>query len=1172
MVAAKRDAKPNYDKIFNDFKMIEPMFKKVPFILILVLWSINATAQFSQDVGPSQSQLPSTSMEGEAQKNFSVDLFTGITTVTIPIYKNVINGLDFGVSLNYGCKGILVDQIASSEGLGWDLSANSYITRTVNDMEDEVTLNSDINHKQYRGVWVDSENIFWNPDPNRVYEHEYDKFHAVIAGRSFDFVMKRVDVYNPATGSYVSQYSAYTYPKSNIQVQLTLDGSVTSGLDTLVGKSASNHIISFNITDERGNLFEFQRGDYEWKNCYDQQTGNVRFVYYPTTRWVVKRVTTSTGATINYSYKNYNVSYPFYSNESEFESGTSSGWAFNYLAIAPVYWGGILSHIASIQYPNGDSVIFNLGASTGTPRVDVGNTDILRSITIKNGYDNNLKNTLTYQFGYSYFNTPLAGCSYSIFQNADVPYEPSSGSDYVTGLVSAGLTHDSAVNHCLYGLRLKLNAIDKVGNDGSTDELYYSFAYNTTPLPLRLSQGQDIYGYYNAKIPQRYIRAFDPDSVVYRSGTPTHTVLFNSPYGLAGHTNDFGVDRKPDIYYLQAGVLNYTKNSMGGQTYFYYGAHNLSIPSFNNHTIPTDRDTIVYDGLCTDSIIYKDGYSSDNNVGIYYNFSNGLIFNPVVYTWYIGRYWFGTYGTHEKIRWVTNKIINPFEFFHNSNHGYSNAAVTQKGYNGEILSYTLYTYSNVVNNAGNVNFLDDDKSQWYMRSFPPTVFQTYQLGLPLVISQYSSPGGNPLSITSYTYDTSIGTMPPNSINYFFYIQDGDIVQPDSTKSYTRTYLPFYTAKMRVKSIAKTRWSGSDAYINTSNYTYDAGDFITSSQFTDSRGRKLIKNISYNTSYDPYSYPGLTSNLLPGNHFSQDPITEETDDLTDVTNPKVLSFSQKIPNYSSGKFLVDSIASATIDSPVLVSKFHNLDTNNFYYNQYVRDIIRFTKRDDHNNILESWKNNVYNSCIWDCRIGQKIADVSNAQYRDIAYTSFEGSFAGLGVTDYNKGNWDFNPLFIAFSSAGSSFTGKYYYTLQPTPINNSVSSVNTLISGRKYLVTLWATNMPTVKLGTATIVLQNQMSSRGWNLYTAFVTGTGNTLTIQSASGLTTNLDEVRLCPVEASMATYTYEPLFGPSSKCDERNNVFYYFYDMLGRLKMVKDIKGNILSYTKQVNQGFDN
>jgi YD repeat-containing protein len=71
----------------------------------------------------------------------------------------------------------------------------------------------------------------------------------------------------------------------------------------------------------------------------------------------------------------------------------------------------------------------------------------------------------------------------------------------------------------------------------------------------------------------------------------------------------------------------------------------------------------------------------------------------------------------------------------------------------------------------------------------------------------------------------------------------------------------------------------------------------------------------------------------------------------------------------------------------------------------------------------------------------------------------------------------------------------------------------------------------------------------------------------SGSGL---VDELRLYPKDAQMATYTYDPFIGISSQCDVSNKIIYYEYDPFGRLKLMRDLDRNILKtfdYKFQVN-----
>jgi hypothetical protein len=56
------------------------------------------------------------------------------------------------------------------------------------------------------------------------------------------------------------------------------------------------------------------------------------------------------------------------------------------------------------------------------------------------------------------------------------------------------------------------------------------------------------------------------------------------------------------------------------------------------------------------------------------------------------------------------------------------------------------------------------------------------------------------------------------------------------------------------------------------------------------------------------------------------------------------------------------------------------------------------------------------------------------------------------------------------------------------------------------------------------------------------------------------IDEIRIFPKDALMATYTYEPLIGMSSQCDINNHISYYEYDNYQRLRQIRDEDKNII------------
>jgi Family of unknown function (DUF5977) len=133
--------------------------------------------------------------------------------------------------------------------------------------------------------------------------------------------------------------------------------------------------------------------------------------------------------------------------------------------------------------------------------------------------------------------------------------------------------------------------------------------------------------------------------------------------------------------------------------------------------------------------------------------------------------------------------------------------------------------------------------------------------------------------------------------------------------------------------------------------------------------------------------------------------------------------------------------------------------------------------------------------------------------------------------------------------------------------NASATIGTAHTGTKY----WNTNY------TVSFIPPNSRNYiiQWWNL----VNGVWNI----NQQAYTTNMiltgpvDDIRIFPSDAQMNTYTYDPLKGMTSQWDLNNKVFYYEYDALGRLKLVKDQDKNILkridyNYAGQVSTTYSN
>ncbi|MRG44179.1 hypothetical protein GFS24_03590 [Chitinophaga sp. SYP-B3965] len=205
-------------------------------------------------------------------------------------------------------------------------------------------------------------------------------------------------------------------------------------------------------------------------------------------------------------------------------------------------------------------------------------------------------------------------------------------------------------------------------------------------------------------------------------------------------------------------------------------------------------------------------------------------------------------------------------------------------------------------------------------------------------------------------------------------------------------------------------------------------------------------------------------------------------------------------------------------------------------------LEFFKYDLHGNLLEqSKKDDVRQAYIWDYQFSYPIAECINADSSSIAYTSFEADGTGYWTIP------------SALREVMGAVTGGKAFNLN----NAGVAGItkNGLTTTKEYIVSYWSQNVSAYTVtGTQGAAVKGR-SFNGWSYYEHRITGlnnvkiTGNDL-----------IDELRLYPANAQMTTYTYEPLIGITSQCNLNNQVTYYEYDGLVRLKVVRDQNGKIL------------
>lgn len=68
--------------------------------------------------------------------NYPVNLNTGVPDISIPLYTIEAGGMVLPVTLQYHAGGFKINEHSTRTGLGWSLSCDLQITRTINGRDD----------------------------------------------------------------------------------------------------------------------------------------------------------------------------------------------------------------------------------------------------------------------------------------------------------------------------------------------------------------------------------------------------------------------------------------------------------------------------------------------------------------------------------------------------------------------------------------------------------------------------------------------------------------------------------------------------------------------------------------------------------------------------------------------------------------------------------------------------------------------------------------------------------------------------------------------------------------------------------------------------------------------------------------------------------------------------
>ena len=1113
------------------------------------------------------SQLPASAAQADKMMGNPVNLFSGIPSISIPIYNFKSNsGVAVSVSLDYSGGGIQVGESATFVGLGWYLNAGGIITRTVRGMPDDMP---DVGFMYASAIPAD-----WRSNASKYYhdsiDAQQDVFQFNFPGHSGKFFMGK-------NGQIA------LVPSSKIRI-----------VPTFQEASIFNQTLkSFRIIAEDGIKYDFEIADYITTNIDmnyfgGSSTPTASGYYgkgYGTAWYLTKIISPFNTDTINFNYKLNSVFYNFKLPEITFVNNATG--VRKSPTNAPGTGNSQSRKIESIEFPDKTKISFIYSYNIKYDKDDY----ILSKIKISDtafrfGYmlDYQTKYTFTNELGHNDEDVirPLL--------KSVTPYtkwEKQKGYkfDYYSPLlVKAGEIEDTIQNKRDFwgfynGAINGTNLIPSVnGYTWGANRNPNTYVTASSLANFYLPGGGFIQYTYELNDHYPYTKQSNVVSIAAQSSSQNNITLnqvFNGKHQLIFFL-DKSVARTGSAPISGSGNLNlYLKSTDGSILYlsssislyevFYSG---LRTWTFNLPNGTYRLETTLSAGTSVSGSlpvnIQWENKNVDNTVN--YQLSGGLRVATV--TKYIDdvsqgsfiRYKYltadgkssGFLGDMPRYDFPYREILN---FNGTTTTDYT--AVTseplgvsgygQIGYNRVEVIRDTYSAGNLGKEVHEFTDLQDVNSNASNYGFPytPQDIRSWGLGLPKRISAYDSSGvlvkrtSNVFQFDTVFYENNNFKSLKLGHNHTNYYGDPNIYPLTKVKSFIGEEFYLTSGKASLKASYDTMYYSNGSF-NASYQLleYDNNYNITKTITSYDRNRGLRKEIRM---YYPYNYTigGGIGKLRDSLIISQ-VISMESWITDDYNFSLVGGAATSFRSIGNGDVKPDTIYSFESNKPIAQATIGNFDPSKLNRNvSYFKPQSHFTSYDNKGNLAEvkSLVTGLSNSVITDYDQQYATATVSNAVQANIAFTSFES---------LSNGNWTVGST---LRDASESLSGKRRYNL-----SNGNISKSGLSSGKTYLITLWAKTGASVVINGA--MQSNPIASQvGWNLFSIEVTGI-TSVTI-SGSGL---VDEVRLHPRESNMMTSSFEPMIGTLSTVDANNSVIHNEYDKLNRLKLIRDKDKNIV------------
>lgn len=507
---------------------------------------------------------------------------------------------------------------------------------------------------------------------------------------------------------------------------------------------------------------------------------------------------------------------------------------------------------------------------------------------------------------------------------------------------------------------------------------------------------------------------------------------------------------------------------------------------------------------------------------------------------------------------VSSNTNYPLRMTHGAQVGYSRVVERMTDDNGKDNGYVVYNYTTdgdekfqspqIINPAisGGTSF---DASGLY--PFAPSFSYEWTRGNILATEYYKNDGNGGYALMKkeenrYSFVKTKDTTEAYVAAYYLHstapykmsCASGGLFGSYDIFKYT-PYKLYSQYRTLDSTITTTIEDNGVVLSDTTTYAYKEGYQLPSvTKKIDAKRRSVTINSRY--VYD-FNIPASTSDPIAlGVKRQQDlNVLSPVETYTQISNldgTNVQTVNGFFTRYNTSIPLPDMIYSLEIPTPITDYTSATIGSATSGIDSRYKPAISFDAYDGIGNLLQQHKSNdVLHAYIWDYTGMYPVAEVTNADRSNIAYTSFETT---------TNGNWTITGGTINSSDA---LTGEKSLSLAS---GNVVAKAS--LTTADYTVTYWSKSGSFNVNGTTG---SSRGSRKGWTLYEHKLVA----ITAVSLTG-TGVIDELRLYPTGAQMKTYTYSPPVGVTSETDVNNKTIYYQYDNLMRLQLVRDQDGNIL------------